>query len=141
MRAGMICGTVLVALAVVYAGQPATESHEAIVKDMLATLGQAAKVLAGITDEGSANAARPDLKKIGQHLSELRKKADAVKPPTKKEKDRLETEYREKFEDVLKKLRTESFRVKGIPGGAEAVKEIAFEPAKKSAGKGKKGKK
>jgi hypothetical protein len=135
MRTGIVCVTALAGLAVLYAGQGGESSYEAVVKDMLATLGQAAKILEGITDEASAASARPDLKKVGQHLGALRKKAAALKQPDKKAKDRLEREYRDKFEDALKKLRTESVRVKAIPGGPEALKEIAFEPAKKDKGK------
>jgi hypothetical protein len=134
MKTGIVCVTVLSGLAVLSAGQAGEASHEAILKDMLATLGRAAKILEGVTDEPSALAARPDLKKVGQHLAELRKQARALKQPDKKEKDRLEQEYRNKFEDALKKLRIESIRVKTIPGGPETVKEIAVEPEKKAKG-------
>src|SRR5438270_8117279 len=108
MRTGIVCVTVLTGLAVLYAGQGGEPSYEAVVKEMLATLGQATKILEGITDEPAAVAARPDLKKVGQHLGALRKQARALKPPEKKEKDRLEREYRDRFEDALKKLRIES---------------------------------
>jgi hypothetical protein len=123
MRTGIVCVTVLTGLAVLYAGKAGESSHEAVVKEMLATLGQAAKILEGITDEPSAVAARPDLKKVGLHLGALRKKAEALKQPDKNEKDRLEREYRSKFEDALKKLRIESVRVKAIPGGPEKDKK------------------
>jgi hypothetical protein len=144
MRTGIVCVTVLTGLAVLYAGQGGESSHEAVIKEMLTTLGQATKILEGVTDEPSAVAARPDLKKVGQHLGALRKQAAALKQPEKNEKDRLEREYRNKFEDALKKLRIESVRVKAIPGGIEALKEIAVEPQKKKdkgKGKGKKDKK
>jgi len=130
MRTGIVCVTALAGLAVLYAGQGGEASHEAVVKDMLAALGQATKILEGVNDEPSAVAARPELKKVGQHLAELRKQARGLKQPTKKEKDRLEQDYRDKFEDALKKLRLESVRVKAIPGGPEALKEIAVEQEK-----------
>ena len=75
MKTGIVCVTVLTGLAVRYAGQGGGSSYEAVIKEMLTTLGQATKILEGITDESSAVAARPDLKKVGQHLSALRKQA------------------------------------------------------------------
>jgi hypothetical protein len=131
MKTGIVCVTVLTGLAVLSVGQGGEPSYEAVVKEMLATLGQATKVLEGIIDEPSAVAARPELKKVGQRLAVLRKQAAALKQPEKKEKDRLEREYRNRFEDALKKWRLESIRVKAIPGGPEALKEIAVEPQKK----------
>ncbi len=142
MRTGIACGTVLLSLALLRAGG-GPPSHEAVVKDMLATLEQSHKVLQGIVDEASAEAARPGLKKAALRLRDLRKKAREMKQPTRAEKDRLEKLYRDKMDDALKKLRTESLRVKAIPGGAEAVRELAVEAEskdKKDKGKDKKGK-
>jgi hypothetical protein len=132
MKTGIVCVTVLSGLAMLSAGQGEEASHEAVLKNMLAALGQAAKILEGITDEPSALAARPDLKKVGQRLGALRKQARALKQPDKKEKDRLDREYRDKFDDALKKLRIQSIRVKAIPGGPETLKEIAVELEKKA---------
>jgi hypothetical protein len=138
MRTGIACGTVLLTLALLGAGGGGPLSHEAVLKDMLATLERANKALKGIVDEASAEAARPELKKAALRLRDLRKKAREMKQPDKAEKARLEKLYRDKMDDTLKQLRSESIRVKGIPGGAEAVKELAVEAEKK--GKGKKGK-
>jgi hypothetical protein len=140
MRTGIACGTVLLTLALLRAGGGGPSSQEAVLKDMLATLEKANKVLTGIVDESSAEAARPELKKAALRLRDLRKKAREMKQPGKAEKDRLEKLYRDKMDDTLKKLRTESLRVKGIPGGAEAVKELAVETEKKDKGKDKKDK-
>jgi hypothetical protein len=137
MRTGIACGTVLLTLALLRAGG-GPSPQEAVLKDMLATLEQANKVLKGVVDEASAGAARPELKKAALRLRDLRKKAREMKQPGKAEKARLEKLYRDKLDDTLKKLRAESIRVKGIPGGAEAVKELAVDADKKD--KGKKGK-
>jgi hypothetical protein len=98
---------------------------------MLETLGQINTALGGIKDEPSADAARPELKKAAQRMLELRKRARELKPPTKAEKDLLEKRYKDKFDDSLKKLRIESVRVRTIPGGPAAVKEIAVVDEKK----------
>jgi hypothetical protein len=140
MRTGIACGTVVLVLALVRGGEGEGSPHEVLVKDMIAALEQASKVLMGIVDEGSVEAARPELKKTALRLRELRKKARQLKQPSKAEKDRLETEYRDKMDEALKKLRNESIRVKAIPGGPEAVKELAVQTEKKAGDKGKKGK-
>jgi hypothetical protein len=139
MRTGTVCVTAALAFALLaHAGEGSTSEYEKLVKDFYATLERVNKLLEGITDMDSAAAAHPGLKKEGLHLRDLRKQALQLKQPSKEEKDRLEKQYREKFDAVLSKLRIESRRVKGIPGGAEAVKEIAVEAEKK--GKAEKGK-
>lgn len=115
------------------AGRAGTD-HAAVAKEMLATLGDVVKTLRGISNEATANAARPDLKKAGLKLDELRRKARALKQPTKEEKEKLERDFQPKFDEVLRDLRLETVRVKGLPGGAEAVKEIALPPEKKADG-------
>src|SRR5206468_4191610 len=96
------------------------ESYEDLVKDMLGTVEQITKVLIDIRDEGSANLQRPALKKAAEKMLQLRKQADEFKQPNKAEKDRLAKEYAPKFESAVKKMRDETIRVKGIPGGDEA---------------------
>lgn len=106
--------------------------HAALAKGMLDALGQVVKALRGISDEDSASAARPELKKLGLRLDGLRRKALAAKQPSKAEKDRLEKDFQPKFDEVLMQLRLESTRVKGISGGAEALRELALPPEKKA---------
>jgi len=141
MRTGSVClTTALVLAALAQGGEGAGSEYESLLKDFYATLERVNKALGGITDMKSAAAGRPGLKKEGLHLRDLRKKSLQVKQPNKAEKDRLEKLYREKFDEVLLKLQIETRRVKGIPGGAEAVKEIAVEARKKEKdAKGKNG--
>jgi hypothetical protein len=136
MKTGIVCVTILLTLVLLRGpgeggGGGQTSPHETVAKDMLDTLGQITTVLVNIKDEPSADAARPDLKKAAVRMQDLRKRAKEMKQPTKEEKDALERRYKDKFDDALKKLRTESLRVKGIPGGAEALKEIAVVTEKK----------
>src|SRR5262249_37731099 len=121
MRTGITCGTVLLTLALLGAGGGPL-SHEAGLKAMLAPQAQGSRGLKGVVGWASAEASRPELKKAALRLRDLRKKAREMKQPSKAEKDRLEKLYRDKLDDTLKKLRSESIRVKGIPGGAEAVR-------------------
>jgi hypothetical protein len=134
MKTWIVCITALLTLAMLLpagAGGGAAAAHDALVKDMLGDLEQIHKVLLTIKDEPSADAARPDLKKVALHLAELRKRAKEVKQPSKAEKDELEKRYKPKFDEALKKLRVESIRVKGVPGGPEALNEIKVVSEKK----------
>ncbi|MCI0456522.1 MAG: hypothetical protein L0Z62_06020 [Gemmataceae bacterium] len=146
MRTAIVCVSAVLALGLLrpdLAAQPQKEGktsspHEEVVKDMLGTIEGILKVLATIQDEPSANAARPELKKAALRLQELRKRAADLKQPTKEEKQRLEKAYQGKMDEALKKLRGETIRVRGIPGGAEAVQEIAVAVSKDGKDKGKK---
>jgi hypothetical protein len=113
------------------AGEPSP--YEQIVKDMLNTVAQITEVLSGISDEDSAKAAAPKLKDQADKMLQLRKQAEQTKQPDKTEKDRLAKEYAPKFEMAVKKMRDQGVRVKGIPGGAEALRELAVLEEKKDA--------
>src|SRR5262245_24263163 len=115
--------TTLLCVALAGAGNDAR--LEDIVKQMLGAMGQMTTTLSGITDEASAKAAHPDLKKSAESWLLIRKNADKVPPPTKEEKDRLAKEYKPKLEEAQKKLFFEIGRVQGIPGGKEALLEIS----------------
>jgi hypothetical protein len=134
MKPAVYAGLVLLTLStlVATAGQG---SYEGVTKEMLATLEQINKVLATIKDQDSATAAKPDLKQAATKIVELRKQADEMKQPSKEEKDRLQKEYMPKFEAVFKKLKEESTRVNGIPGGDAALAELAVLKDKKKDGK------
>jgi hypothetical protein len=117
---------VVLLVAVGFVGAPAGDgSYENIVKDMLGTLEQITKVLGTIDNQGSADAARPELKKAATKMLDLRKQADEAKQPNKEEKDRLAKEYGPKMAEAVKKLQMQSARVQGIAGGPAALEELA----------------
>lgn len=95
-----------------------------VVKEVLGTMDKLASQLAAIKDEATAKASRDELKKTVRHWQEIRKKGEQLKPPTKEEKDRLEKEYKGKLKAAQDKLFAEIARVKGVPGGPEALKVI-----------------
>jgi hypothetical protein len=146
MRTAIVCVTAILALGLLQSDLPGrtqekgktASPHEEVVKEMLATLEGVVKVLGTILDEPSANAARPELKKAALKLQELRKRAADLKQPTREEKRRLEKAYQGKLDEVLRQLRSETVRVRGVPGGAEAVQEIAVAASKDGKGKDKK---
>jgi hypothetical protein len=141
MKVCVLCRlSLLVASAWLVMESPAGEkgSHEAIVKDMLETVEKITARLGTITDQNSADAARDDLKDLAMKMLKLRKRAEDLKQPNKAEKDRLTKVYAPKFEVAFKELREQTLRVKGIPGGDEAVRELAVLNEKKDAKDNKK---
>src|SRR5262249_20542784 len=143
MKTGIVSATAVLALGILLTAAPPRRGgvaasqdgdapasrYEAVVKEVLTTLDQAIAALGTIKDEPSADAARPGLKKAGERLKELSKRAREMKQPDRDEKDLLEKKYKGKFEAALKKLRDEQVRVRAIPGGPEAIKDLAVEPA------------
>ena len=104
---------------------------------MLGTLEQITKIVMTISDRDSASAARPELKKAAEKMLVLRKKADQLKQPNQEEKNRLEKEYAPRFEGAVKNLRDATVHAKSIPGGEEALTELAILAESKEADKAK----
>lgn len=102
-------------------GSPYEKSLQVVV-DSFEKIGATLKT---IVDEESAGAAKPDLRKAADAFVEARAKAAKMQPPEKEEKVRLEKQYKPKIEEAMKKIFTEIRRVEVIPGGKEALKEIA----------------
>ena len=94
-------------------------------------MGQINTVLADIKDERSADAARPKLKEAALHMLKLRKQAKELKQPTKAEKDLLDKRYNRLRQRAGSETPPRVNRMKGIPGGPEAVQEIAVVGEKK----------
>src|SRR5262249_43083182 len=126
MRPSVAIGAVLLALStgVAVSNAAGETQYEKIVQGMLAKVEDITKILTTIRDSDTAKTAQPQLKEAASKMMELRKQADAVDQPTKEEKDRLAKEYAPKMEAAVKKLRAETIRVKGIPGGDEALAEL-----------------
>ncbi len=113
----------LLALGVAAAGEE-TPYEKAIVQ-MLGSLDEITKKLKTVIDEDSASAAKPELRKSADVWAETRARAAKLAPPEKAEKGRLEKLYKPKLEESLRKMKVEVGRVENIPGGKEALKEIA----------------
>jgi len=104
------------------AGTPSP--HEDAVKQVLAVQDKITSALATITDQSTADTAKPQLRKFGKEFIELRGKIEKLPPPSREEKGRLEKEYKSKLEAAQRKLSGEVLRVQNIPGGREALQEI-----------------
>ena len=133
MKPSLGIGALLVAMSAGVGLQAAAgeTNYEKIVKGMLAKVEDITKILTTVRDADSAKAAQPQLKEAAAKMVELRKQADDVDQPGKEEKDRLAKEYAPKMEAAVKKLRTETVRVRGVPGGDEALAELKVLEEKK----------
>jgi hypothetical protein len=96
----------------------------AVVTQVLEVMDKLSAALATITNEQSAEAAKPELRKLAKQWTALRDKAEKVPPPERAEKDRLEKEFKAKLEGAQRKLFGEVGRVQEIPGGRAALEEI-----------------
>jgi hypothetical protein len=127
MRGARFIGSGLLALSLVLLGTRADGGQRKlgdIVKDIVETLDKITSTLATIKDEGTAKAAVPDLRKAAARFKELRGEAEKARPPSNEEADRLKKEYRDKIKMSKGKLDAEVKRVRQVPGGDRAYKEI-----------------
>jgi hypothetical protein len=122
IRAGILA-ILLTAVAVLVAGEGSP--HEKIMQEMLGALDAIGVSLKSIKDEETAMAAKPDLRKANDGFVAARTRAAKLPAPEKDEKTRLEKLYKPKFEESLKKMNIERTRVELVPGGRDALTEIA----------------
>jgi hypothetical protein len=99
--------------------------YEDVIKQMLDTMDSLTKTLTAVQNEETAKGAQPELRKTAEKWRLVMKKAGSVPPPSKEERDRLDKEYKTKLVDSQKKLFGEVARVRLVPGGSAALKEIS----------------
>lgn len=116
-------GILVVATAIVGAGNGSP--YEKALTDMIGSLDTIGMTLKTIIDEDSAVAAKKPLRGAAKIWIDARARAAKLQPPERTEKTRLEKLYKPKLEESLKKMFTEIRRVENIPGGKDALKEIA----------------
>ena len=125
-------GVLLLAVGLTAAAQESP--YEQTLQKMIGALDKIGEELKKIVDEQSAAAARPELKTQASAWLDAKTKAEKLQPPEKDEKLRLEKAYRPKLEKALQTVNLERRRVASVPGGKDALQEIAgiFErPSKK----------
>ena len=113
---------VLATLALLGAGD---SPYEKTLKDMIGAVDSIGVTLKTIVDEDTAAASKPALRKANDAFVDARTKAGKLQPPEREEKARLEKLYKPKLEEALKRMFSEIRRVEVIPGGKDALKEIA----------------
>ena len=123
--ASRFIGMALVFIAAGFAVAGVTSTHEQLAQKMLASLDKITQVLLTIDGEDVAKDAKPALRKAADSWIEARVQAAKLPPPEREEKERLVKIYRTKIDATLKKMFIEIQRVSVIPGGKDALTEIA----------------
>jgi hypothetical protein len=95
-----------------------------VVLQMLEVMDKLTASLATIKDQDTAEAARPELRKLTKDWTALRDKAEKVPPPAQPEKERLQKEFKAKLEAAQRKLFGEVARLRMIPGARAVLEEI-----------------
>src|SRR5262245_39463770 len=101
------------------------DSHESLIKEMIAAFNDAADILATIKDKASADAAKPKLKKLGDKIRDIEARMDKLgKPKSKDQKEKVNQLIEKDFVAACDRLATELARIADVPGGPEALKEL-----------------
>lgn len=115
---------VLFGLSAIAAAQDGSPYEKSLLK-VLDSFDKISNSLKTIVSEDTAAAAKPKLREAADAFVEARTAATKLDPPEKAEKVRLERVYRPKIDEAMKKMFVEAVRVNAIPGGRDALKEIA----------------
>lgn len=98
-------------------------------QQLIAALDEASALLAGVTDEASAQEARPKLTAVGERIRELYKQgridqAGGMDPERLKYDPKYARELKE-LQEALDRFGKEKARVSDVPGGVNLVRTIS----------------
>ena len=100
------------------------DNYESLRKQQVATVKEAADLLATIKDKETAEKAKPRLKQLGDRWRDLQKRMDALPSPSAEEEARTKRLYEDEFNGARGRFLAESIRVAFVPGGKEALQEM-----------------
>jgi hypothetical protein len=99
--------------------------RDALTREAVAATNEAADALAEVTDQETADAARPKLKEIGERLRRAKERIEGLGKPSEDQAAALKRRHDDAMKEALGKLYKESLRVAQLPGGPDLLKEIA----------------
>ncbi|QOV90026.1 hypothetical protein [Humisphaera borealis] len=76
-------------------------THESVMEQQVTTMEDVAKLLTTVTDEASANSAKPKLKELSEKLKAVKAEADKIAKPTKEKEDELRKKYEERITKAM----------------------------------------
>jgi hypothetical protein len=121
MRQVLVAGVLVLLIACSGCGR---DSYSSLRKQQAETAREAVDVLASIKDAESAKEARPKLQRLGNRWRDLEKRMEALPAPSA-----AETEAAKPAEDEMTGIGLryigQSVRVAFVPGGKEALAELA----------------
>lgn len=110
------------------------KSHESLAEDLLDATEDLVSVMEGITDEASAKAAVPRIRKIGDRMVAIFKKGQALEesdPLTEEQEDALEAKMKPRMDAIADRQREQISRLQKIPGALQIIQEPMIEMGKK----------
>lgn len=124
LRIASISAGLTLVFAVAGLAQDGDAKYEETLRGLVTHLADISKILEGVTNEPSAQAAAPQLKEKADGYLALRKKSEEIPPPNAEVRDRLAKKYRPEFEKARKEVVGQIARVQRVPGGLAALQEI-----------------
>ena len=100
-----------------------SESRDSLTEKMVTNLEDFNQVLSNITDMQSAKAAKPKLETIGKELQNLKKRTDALPPPSAKEQQQIQAKYQTRMVNLMRNLMGTAMKLAMKPEIAEELKE------------------
>jgi len=84
--------------------KPASDSHDAVMKDMVGLMNEFAGILEKATDKASAEKAKDDLKTLGAKFQKVGDRAKKLGEPGKDQQEALKKKYQPEMEKVQRRL-------------------------------------
>jgi hypothetical protein len=121
----VLSATVLLLAGAAAQAQPGGSPYEGVLKEMIGIMERMTATLAGVKDDATAEAARPELKKAAEQFAAVRKKAEKLDQPTPEDRKKIVAAYQKKMAEAVARLKQEVARVQAVPGGRDALAEVA----------------
>jgi hypothetical protein len=103
MKRWMLVGTLVLALPATGYGAD-TEKHEALIKDMIKTMGDLGDALESVKDKDTAKAAAVKINKVCDRFEDIGKKAMDLPKLSKEEDAALEKKFKPEMEKVSQRI-------------------------------------
>jgi hypothetical protein len=113
----------LIVSALVFCGGCSKPTHESVLKDGIAKMKELNTVLASITDESSASAAKPKLQAINADMKKIKEQNDKLPKMTADEEKALKAKYEKDIGSVTADLMSNAMRIGLNPTLAPILKD------------------
>jgi len=114
---------VLALAALVVCGCESKPTHESVMKESIDKMKEFASILEGVTDESSAQAAKPKLQAIGAEMKELKAKSEKLGKLPPDEEKRLKAKYEPQVKELMPKLMSQMMRIGMDPKLAPIIRD------------------
>lgn len=106
---------------------PAAPTHQGLFDQMPVSMDQMGTILAGITDEASANAAKPKMEALAKSINSLKEKGKALGDPPADLKAKIDNQFAEKQKEMASKMATFAMNAAKNPKISQIIEPIMRE--------------